>query len=336
MAAKEQLQPLDRNSDKLLIAKVIQIMQSELHMKDPDAQWHDRGRLYTALLPHMPAWVDHQVLAVHEKAVFLIGVDRDMEKAQLLAQTPGGVIVNTAKMDAYGEENTIYLWSQYPFGAREMNTTIQWTGNALLILSCTEQDPTAQYYTKMSRLLQEGDVEEAVRQEDYPQYPGSYEGYYAVPQLAIEKAHEYALQKHRDGDLHTAVRILKWGIDKYLEVQAFGPLSVEHLTSLRHLTEKPAGYGGAYRIELPRFAEILNDYAFLLAESGNLADAAAYLRKVLELAPQRAVAYINLADACWLLGEQDEARQHYARYLSLLSADAEIPPRVFERLDNSD
>lgn len=79
----------------------------------------------------------------------------------------------------------------------------------------------------------------------------------------------------------------------------------------------------------------LNDYGFFLAEAGRPGDAAGVLETVIDLDPERTVAYLNLADALFATGDVAAAKRHYADYRQRMTdagKEARIPPRVAERL----
>lgn len=77
---------------------------------------------------------------------------------------------------------------------------------------------------------------------------------------------------------------------------------------------------------------MVNDYAFFLAESGKTDKAEPLLSQVIKAAPDRAVAYLNLADVQWGLGKKEEAKPNYRKYLELLGNNRSVAPqRVLDR-----
>lgn len=53
---------------------------------------------------------------------------------------------------------------------------------------------------------------------------------------------------------------------------------------------------------------------------------------MLQVLPDRTVAYLNLADVTWNLGKTDEAKGFYAQYLVRMRQHSEaVPARVHER-----
>lgn len=59
-----------------------------------------------------------------------------------------------------------------------------------------------------------------------------------------------------------------------------------------------------------------NDMAYYLEQSGAYSEAIFLLEEIIAAFPDRTVAYINLGDAYWGLGEQEKARGAYRTYIS--------------------
>jgi hypothetical protein len=79
-----------------------------------------------------------------------------------------------------------------------------------------------------------------------------------------------------------------------------------------------------------------NDIGFYLAHAKEGLFSSVYLLvKVIEKFPERAVAYLNLADAYWKLEDFKNAKEEYGRYCEIRIKDGKkdkIPDRVFERI----
>lgn len=82
------------------------------------------------------------------------------------------------------------------------------------------------------------------------------------------------------------------------------------------------------------FAEIFNDYGFLLQQAGLNKDAVNILMLVIKKTPKRTVAYLNIADASWSDGDLKTASQYYKQYISLMKNNNhtdKIPQRAIDR-----
>jgi tetratricopeptide (TPR) repeat protein len=330
-----QLPPLVRGQGKTdaLSGRIAQLLQRELAIADLETDWSG-SRLFETRFADVSPWVDRQVLVAYRGALLLVGAGENPERTELLATTKGEVLVNTAKLAVYRHGDRLTVWSQRPFRAAQLTAIVEWDGRGLNVVSREYRDPTVEYYDTMAALLQAGQVEAAMAATAGKGilYPSFYRGYYEIPQLALLKAHEYALAKYRTGATAAAARILKWGLDQYLSVQVYGPLAVDGLDRLDRLAQPGDSRAHAYRVDFGEFVAALNDYAFFLAETGQISEAESYLRKVAALAPGRLAVYLNLGDVCWDLGKQQEAKEFYRRYLALLADKNDAPPRVLERI----
>ncbi|PZX01904.1 hypothetical protein DFS28_101251 [Pseudomonas sp. 478] len=77
-----------------------------------------------------------------------------------------------------------------------------------------------------------------------------------------------------------------------------------------------------------------NDLGFLFEESGHYGEAVELLSYIVANNPDRVVAYLNLADSYWGLGNKKQAAENYKKYTSLMvqsGKNAKIPKRVIER-----
>ncbi|WP_300689023.1 tetratricopeptide repeat protein [Chryseobacterium sp.] len=61
-----------------------------------------------------------------------------------------------------------------------------------------------------------------------------------------------------------------------------------------------------------------NNVAYRLAENGNQKGAIELLQQIINKFPTRAVAYLNIADSYWNIGEKEKAKVNYKKYLSLM------------------
>lgn len=107
---------------------------------------------------------------------------------------------------------------------------------------------------------------------------------------------------------------------------------------LKHTLSREEAWLDAFefqRLPLSDYITALNDYGFFLQQSSCTRESAEVLALVTRLAPERAVAQLNLADSLWSLGNLKEARLGYEHYLKLQSLHAgtmSIPSRVYQRL----
>ncbi len=81
----------------------------------------------------------------------------------------------------------------------------------------------------------------------------------------------------------------------------------------------------------------LNDYAYALQLNNKNEEAIEILRVVLSVAPNRVVAWLNIADSYWSEGDLEKGRAAYREYVSLMTRvgdAAKIPSRATDRYVN--
>lgn len=85
-----------------------------------------------------------------------------------------------------------------------------------------------------------------------------------------------------------------------------------------------------------RNVEIYNNIAFNLNKSSFHKESVYILKKILKHFPQRTVTYLNLANANWDLGNKENAKENYKKYLSLMKSQKKdlkkIPKKVYKRI----
>ena len=152
---------------------------------------------------------------------------------------------------------------------------------------------------------------------------------------AIRRGEHKALQLYGEGDACAAAERLA---------------AVFDLTSIAINTRRDSVKSGLSKYEawvdawhfqqlpLADYITAFNDYGFFLQQNGCLEESAAVLALATRLAPHRALAYLNLADSEWKLGQKTKAKNSYLNYLRLQreqAGQAAIPPRVLQRITSA-
>ncbi|MDM1553099.1 tetratricopeptide repeat protein [Chryseobacterium indologenes] len=79
-----------------------------------------------------------------------------------------------------------------------------------------------------------------------------------------------------------------------------------------------------------------NNIAVALSNKGNYKAAIELLKQIISKFPNRAVAYLNLADSYWNIGEKDNGKEYYKKYISLLKSQKKdlnkIPRYIYARV----
>ena len=79
-----------------------------------------------------------------------------------------------------------------------------------------------------------------------------------------------------------------------------------------------------------------NNFAYYLEQSGHNLEAIYLLEKILQKYPNRTVAYYNLGDAYWAIGDKEKAKQAYKTYIKQMKAkgkEKRIPKIVLQRVE---
>ncbi len=87
----------------------------------------------------------------------------------------------------------------------------------------------------------------------------------------------------------------------------------------------------------PKTLTQYNNIAYYLQQAGANEEAVYLLEKIIKKFPKRTVAYLNLGDAYWELGEKEKACKAYTTYIEQMCAKGlqkKIPKKVLERVES--
>ncbi len=82
-----------------------------------------------------------------------------------------------------------------------------------------------------------------------------------------------------------------------------------------------------------------NNIAYYLQKAGSNKEAIYLLEKIIEKFPKRTVAYYNLGDAYWALGEKEKAKKAYSTYIKMMKEkgkEKKIPKKLKQRVKNKE
>lgn len=149
-------------------------------------------------------------------------------------------------------------------------------------------------------------------------------------QNALKSGEAKALEFYGNGDSFQAARTLRSVFDFTLFA-----INTQREELSANLTE-PEVWLDAWKsknLSKAQYVNSLNDYGFYLLKSGDLKNSTEILIAVTRLAPERAVAFLNLGDALWANGDSEAANKAYQRFLTLNTGHCEkIPERVKLRM----
>ena len=262
--------------------------------------------------------------------IYLLGIAPETEIPFLLATGGYRGDYNFTKSDAIynSEEDAIRLMFQMPGSARYSAGCYRWNveEESLELLRYYSGDPSLDALERVDSLLTIGSISEAIHELNGMFYPGNYYSSDEMISRLLISINRTALQEHNEGNDQGAV-------DLFMDLADFLYTLEEWYTAFDDSLDYTESNYSNY-MDLSDYVMIMNNYAFFLEQTDDLAKSLIVLRKVLDLDPSRMVAHLNIADVLWDLGETAEAEEHYMIYQDMM-IDSElihqIPLRVDER-----
>lgn len=251
---------------------------------------------------------------------------------EVLASGPYRGEYNFAKSFAswQPEDSILELIFQMPYSARYAGVQYAWEGDDLVPVEWLAGDPSRETLVNVDTLLASGCIGEAADELATIFYPGYYYDPGRMAAQFLRSAHEYAMEEYEEGNTEAAVN------------------SFEEADEAMDLLLMPYPWYGGFQdssdyaessisdhMRIGEFTRIANDYGFFLEQYGNFEKAVDVLYGVLKLDPERMVAYLNIADALWGLGESGNAAEFYRTYADMMmqvNLGSQIPPRVNSRV----
>jgi tetratricopeptide (TPR) repeat protein len=278
--------------------------------------------------------------------VFVVVRDNDqvllvgMKGAQRAWQKsfPLNEAVNKAKTYVECKGQAIELHSQQPFSAAEIIQVFSWDGRRLKYVSTRYEDPSAEFIERMVRAAETGDNRTLRPFLKDRQPEGEVEVMYPYAYItrrlfadALRRGHRAATRLSRRGRTREAATRLSLMFEVTARLNAI--VSADEIPS-----KTPERWLQAWKsqeLRAEEYAYALNDYGYFLQQAGDDRAAIGIFETVIAQEPNRAVAYLNLADSLWTLNRKAEAREHYKTYRQLMvKAERlnQIPARVAVRL----
>lgn len=260
--------------------------------------------------------------------LYLLGITAASDVPLLLATGGYRGEHNFAKSYASYEDDELCISFQMPNSARYSEGYYEWDAeNIVLELTRYEKgDPSLASLEAVDTLLAEGNIEEAIDLLNNVFYPDNYYARNEMTARLLRRANRVALQRQEEGNSSAAVEVFT-SLSSFLNGAEYGfPVFND---TVAFLESEFSSY-----MDLSEFAMIMNNHAYFLEQAGELDESLVILQKVIILSPSRMVAYLNLADVLWELGEHSEAEEHYTTYMWMMSNNElsdQIPPRVNER-----
>lgn len=244
--------------------------------------------------------------------------------------------VNTPKTNPICKGRTIELYSQFPFSAYTKVYTFSWDGKSVRYVSTRSEDPSAETLEDAIRAAETGDIRTLKSLYAEGNYlPIFYPMNYIYKQTlaeAIKRGHTAASKLYKAGKSQEAAERLALMFD--LTVAMVNTVAGDDDPSVKG-ADKWLQSWKSLEVADADYLYALNDYGFFLQQAGKHGLAIPIFNLVIKADPQRAVAYLNLADSLWALERKEEAKSHYKTYQRLMAEankGGQIPPRVAERI----
>jgi TonB family protein len=149
----------------------------------------------------------------------------------------------------------------------------------------------------------------------------------------LKRGHEVSLQLYKEKKYVQAANELNL---LFLVIAMFGSMNKADKDQIIESHYIAA----CHKLGIPKkdFIPPLNDFGFYCQLAGDDDSAILMFKKVIAEAPEREVAYLNLADSLWKKGKEEEARPLYDKYQKLMVAEnlaAKIPSEAKNRMSGT-
>lgn len=190
--------------------------------------------------------------------------------------------VNLPKTYLLSNDKEWALVSQRPFSTFEECYFFKMEKGKLNLYTRGWQDLSLNYYGKMTELLNDGKIDEAIALPDESMYPMGYEeALFQTANLMVTVAEKKALEKEKEKDVQTAIDYLEWSLNYYFE-NHYGTdlltLFQENFKTLDQAAKDDFGY--TYILPNETLKPILRHYANLVATQGLDKEAMSYQKAI--------------------------------------------------------
>ncbi len=242
------------------------------------------------------------------------------------------MLFNSAKGFISRKGDTITIATQYPFSSATYIVKYKWDKKNIHFIFIEDKfiDYSVELLKKVDSLLEEGEIKKAVNTLAEVLYPERYYNFYEMAVKFMKAGHNEALRVYKaTKDPYKSLEIMEESFKPLLNIydNAYIPI----FNSVKEFNES----GFSKFLKLKEYVVILNDLAFFLTEALRSDESVDILKAVINLSPDRMVAYLNMGDALWQKGEKKEAKKYYRKYVKMMKKagkEDKIPARVKKRL----
>lgn len=234
---------------------------------------------------------------------------------------------NQAKSRAYYKNDTLYVWTQYPFRASEINYTLAWKGNSIEIISVSYTDPSEESILLAEAALKEGKIKEAIEYYYSVQYPSSYMNEDRVGLEILARANTLSLLAGNKKDYPKAIQYFQEALEYY---------SLENLRNAADATSLTLIFEDTYLEEYKdSFGLWMGNYGYYLYKGDSLDQSVELNDWLNQTYPTLSGPYLQKGDALFDFKKPKEAKSAYLTYIQLMKKkgkEKNIPSRVLDRI----
>jgi hypothetical protein len=254
-----------------------------------------------------------------------------LAQSALLELDFAGAVVNFT-----GSQGEIFITRKWPYRAATVEVAVKVAPRRLIPGKPLSSDSSADSIDQSLTFVLAGERKKAVEALGGVTYPMNYYSADLARDFLL-KANREAHKRSREKSPQRAADILLAALDVIANMSMDCFRADDNQIDISDMPAPEKWLQAWKSLDLPDTAlvEPLNNLAFFLQEAGDHTQAIPLLRAVLVKAPQRPVAFLNLADSLFAASKTAEAADWYAKYRDALTQAkkaGKIPARVTERL----
>jgi hypothetical protein len=265
------------------------------------------------------------------KVLKMVGVSADNHQIPITEIKPQKEVVG--KVDDYDcEGNTISITEKWGFKSIYITQIYEWNGKNLHQTATKVSDPSAENIEAALQEALAGNLDKASSYLEGVMYPWNYLGCGTVVDF-LRKGSGKATTIQKAKGLQQAAIALGNVLELIVEAYNYSLMSEPQI--IAPIPERWLQIFKLCDVNVTEYTLALNNYGYFLQESGKNQEAVKVLNAVIREDPKRTVAYLNLADALWAVGNHNESRINMKEYVRLMTEAGKarkIPKRVQERL----
>ncbi|WP_291725127.1 tetratricopeptide repeat protein [Bernardetia sp.] len=249
-----------------------------------------------------------------------------------LAKLPTDFRFNsTKKTKSYYKEGKIFICSEESYKATVICGIFSFdlAKNMLTLEDETATDFSVEAIAKAQAALEKGKIVEAVGFYEQVMYPHNYMQVETETIQLLKKTYSVLQQLEKEKNYDSATLVLEsvfdfWGTEFLLNIET--PEQLQELFKSNN-----------FELSKKEYISILEKYGTLLLQSSNYIDAVKINKKLTQITPTSALAYLQLGNAYYKLERLEDSQSAYRKYKEIMSktgkkVDKETLAKIEKRL----